>query len=81
MRLTSFRITEEAHDVNLNPIRAKVTLGMHVLSYADLPLTNPGYDVFLAHQVAKEAMATISSVRDVAAVGSASVSGSFSIGG
>lgn len=81
VRLSSFSIAEEAYDVNLNPIRAKVTLGMQVLSYSDLSLSNPGYYVFLAHQVVKEAMATVSSVRDVAAVGSASVSGSFSIGG
>ena len=81
VRLSSFSIAEEAYDVNLNPIRAKVTLGMQVLSYSDLSLTNPGYYLFLAHQVIKETMATISSVRDVAAVGSASVSGSVSIGG
>lgn len=81
VRLSSFSIAEEAYDVNLNPIRAKVTLGMQVLSYSDLSLSNPGYYVFLAHQVVKESMAMISSVRDVAAVGSASVSGSFSIGG
>jgi len=80
VRLTSFSITEEAYDVNLNPIRAKVALGMRVLSYSDLSLTNPGYYLFLAHQVMKEAMATIGSVRDVAAVGSASASGSASFG-
>jgi hypothetical protein len=80
VRLSSFSIAEEAYDVNLNPIRAKVTLGLQVLSYSDLSLTNPGYYLFLAHQVVKEAMATISSVRDVAAVGSASVSGSMSVG-
>ena len=43
VRLSSFSIAEEAYDVNLNPIRAKVTLGMQVLSYSDLSLTNPGY--------------------------------------
>jgi len=80
VRLSSFSIAEEAYDVNLNPIRAKVTLGLQVLSYSDLSLTNPGYYLFLAHQVVKEAMATISSVRDVAAVGSTSVSGSMSVG-
>jgi hypothetical protein len=81
VRLNSFSIAEEAYDVSLNPIRAKVTLGMQVLSYSDLSLTNPGYYLFLAHQVMKEGMATISSVRDVAAVGSVSVSGSLSVGG
>src|ERR1700677_1069036 len=31
VRLTEFSITEEAFDANLNPIRAKVSLGMRVL--------------------------------------------------
>jgi hypothetical protein len=74
VRLTQFSITEEAYDVNLNPTRAKVTLGLQVLSYNDLPLSHPGYALFLAHQVIKEAMATINSVGNVAGA----VSGSFS---
>ena len=61
VRLTQFTITEEAHDVNLNPTRAKVGLGMRVLSYNDLSITNPGYALFLAHQVVKETMATLNS--------------------
>ena len=36
MRLTDFSITEEAFDPNLNPIRAKVSLGMRVLNVDDL---------------------------------------------
>lgn len=58
VRLTSFSITEEAYDTLLNPIRAKVDLSLQVLSYVDLKLTNPGYTLFLAHQIAKEIMAT-----------------------
>ena len=68
VRLTQFSITEEAHDVNLNPIRARVSLGLRVLSYNDLPLTDPGYALFLAHQVIKETMATIGSVNNLGAV-------------
>jgi hypothetical protein len=68
VRLTSFSITEEAYDANLNPIRAKVSLGLRVLSYNDLPLTHPGYSLFLAHQVVKETMATIGSLNDLSAV-------------
>jgi hypothetical protein len=68
VRLTEFSIVEEAHDVNLNPIRAKVTLGLRVLSYNDLSLTNPGYYMFLAHQVSKETMAAIGSVGNLSAV-------------
>src|SRR5205823_915706 len=36
VRLTEFSITEEAFDPSLNPIRAKVSLGMRVLSVNDL---------------------------------------------
>jgi hypothetical protein len=73
VRLTDFSITEEAYDVNLNPIRAKVSLGLRVLSYNDLPLTHPGYYLFLAHQVVKETMATIGSVNNIAAVAGGSI--------
>jgi hypothetical protein len=73
VRLTAFTIAEEAYDVDLNPIRAKVTLGMRVLSYNDLPLSNPGYSVFVAHQVVKEAMAATASVSDISAVASGGV--------
>ena len=58
VRLTGFSIIEEAYDTLLNPIRAKVDLSLYVLSYADLKLTHPGYTLFLAHQIAKEVMAT-----------------------
>jgi hypothetical protein len=61
VKVSEFSITEEAYDAALNPIRAKVSLGLRVLSYADLPLTNPGYGLFLAHQVMKEAMAVVGS--------------------
>ena len=69
VRLTSFSITEDAYDINLNPIRAKVSLGLQVLNYNDLPVTHPGYHLFLAHQVVKETMATIGSVNNLAAAG------------
>lgn len=65
VRLTDFSITEEAFDPALNPIRAKVSLGLRVLSYNDLSITNPGYYLFLAHQVTKEVFATMGSVRNM----------------
>jgi hypothetical protein len=76
VRLTQFSITEQAYDPGLNPIRARVALGLRVLSYSDLPLTNPGYYVFLAHQVTKEVMATIGSAEAIATAGA-----SISLGG
>lgn len=57
VRVTSFSITEEAHDQMLNPIRAKVELSLAVLSYQDLPLLSAGRVMFLAHHIVKEVMA------------------------
>jgi hypothetical protein len=62
VRLTSLSITEQAYDALLNPIQAKVDLSLYVLSYADLKLSNPGYSLFLAHQIAKETLATINTL-------------------
>ena len=69
VRLTQLSVTEQAYDPGLNPIRARVQLGLRVLTYSDLPLTNPGYYVFLAHHVAKEVMATVGSASAVATAG------------
>ena len=66
VKLSEFSITEEAFDPNLNPLRARVSLGLRVLSYNDLPLAHPGYALFLTHQVVKEAMAVVGSVSGVA---------------
>jgi hypothetical protein len=68
VRVNDFSITEEAFDPSLNPIRAKVSLGLRVLSYNDLSITDPGYYMFLAHQVIKETMAVVGSVGNLAAV-------------
>jgi hypothetical protein len=62
VRLESLSITEQAFDPGLNPTRASVELSVQVLSYNDLPVTDPGYALFLVHQVVKETMATIAGV-------------------
>lgn len=69
VRITELSIEEEAFDTLLNPIRAKVTLGMRVLTYQDLGLTSVGGALFMAHQVAKEVMGTISGVAGAAQLG------------
>jgi hypothetical protein len=66
VRLTDFSITEEAFDPNLNPIRAKVGLSLRVLNYQDLGLLSAGGALFMAHQVAKEVMATIGGANAIA---------------
>lgn len=67
--MTSLSITEQAHDVNLNPIRATVSLGLTVLNYDSLKLLHPGYSIFLAHQVVKETMAVVGSVGSLGSLG------------
>lgn len=57
VRLTDFSITEEAFDAALNPIRAKVSIGMRVLSTNDLPFDHKGSSLFLAYQQQKENLA------------------------
>src|SRR6185295_13097731 len=48
VRLTDFSITEESFDPQLNPIRAKVGLGMRVLSVNDLPFDHKGSSLFMS---------------------------------
>src|SRR5882672_972278 len=57
VRITDFSITEEAFDPSLNPIRAKVSLGMRVLSVTDLGFDNKGGSLFMAYQQQKEQLA------------------------
>lgn len=62
VRITSFSITEDAYDPSLNPIQAKVELSLTVLSYQDFGVLHPGHSLFMAHQMAKEVMATLNVV-------------------
>jgi hypothetical protein len=73
VRITDFSITEEAHDQALNPIRAKVGLGLRVLSYNDLSITDPGYYIFMAHQIVKETLSVVGTVSDLTAVAGSNV--------
>jgi hypothetical protein len=57
VRVTDFSITEEAFDPSLNPIRAKVSLGLRVLTPDDLGIFHRGSAIFMAHLIAKEALA------------------------
>ena len=79
VRLTQFSIVEQAYDPGLNPIRARVSLGLRVLSYSDLSLDNPGYHIYLAHQITKEVLATIGSASAIATAGTGFV-GSLPLG-
>ena len=61
--LTTFSVTEEAFDVNLNPIRAKVELAMKVLTYMELQSSSLGTDAFMSYQRQKENFAQQSQPR------------------
>jgi hypothetical protein len=66
VQIKEFSIEEQTYDSKLNPIKAKVTLTLKVLSYNDLALVHPGYWIFLLHQIAKEVFATMGSVGNIA---------------
>lgn len=57
VRLTEFSITEEAFDPALNPIRAKVSLGLRVLSVDDLGFAHKGGSLFMAYLQSREQLA------------------------
>lgn len=57
VRLTDFSITEEAFDPHLNPIRARVSLGMRVLSVDDLGFDHKGGSIYMAYHRQKEQLA------------------------
>lgn len=59
VRLTDFSITEEAFDTSLNPIRAKVSLGMRVMNVDDLGFDHPGGHIFLTYLSKKEQLASL----------------------
>jgi hypothetical protein len=65
VKLTSFSVTEQTFDPNLNPIRATVSLSMRVLSYSDLSPGHKGYDLFLAYQKSKERLAKQASTANI----------------
>lgn len=57
VRITSFSITEEAFDPALNPIRAKLSLGLRVLTTDDLGFDSRGANIFVNHLRVREALA------------------------
>jgi hypothetical protein len=68
VRVTEFSVTEDAHHPNLSPIRAKVSLGLRVLTYSDASGDSPIWNLFLAHQVLKEGLAALATTGSLNAV-------------
>lgn len=59
VRIQELSITEEAFDPKLNPLRAKISLGLRVLSVDDLGFDGKGGGLFMAYLQAKEQLATL----------------------
>ncbi len=57
VRVTDLSVTEEAFDVALNPLRAKVSLSLRVLSVDDLGFDHRGGTLFMAYLRNKEGLA------------------------
>jgi hypothetical protein len=57
VRITDFSVTEEAYDRELNPIRAKVSVGVRVLTVDDLGFQHKGGLLYLTYQQQKERFA------------------------
>ena len=57
VRITDFSITEEAFDPALNPIRAKVSLGLRVMTTDDLGFAHRGGAMFINHLRNREGLA------------------------
>lgn len=57
VRVTDFSVTEEAFDPTLNPLRAKVSLGLRVLSTEDLGFKHKGSGMFISYLRTRETLA------------------------
>jgi hypothetical protein len=69
VRVTDLSVTEEAFDVALNPIRAKVSLSLRVLSVDDLGFGHRGGTLFMAYLRAKESLAGRAGAVELSALG------------
>ncbi|MEA3207801.1 MAG: hypothetical protein QOE70_858 [Chthoniobacter sp.] len=69
VRLTDFSITEEAFDTALNPIRAKVSLGMRVLSVNDVAFDQKAGSLYMVYQQQKERLAGLAPAGTFASLG------------
>lgn len=69
VRISELSITEESFDPALNPIRAKISLGMRVLTIDDMGFDAKGGGLFMTYLQAKERLASRSTAGTFAALG------------
>jgi len=58
VRITEFSVTEEGFDAALNPLRAKLSIGMRVLTIDDLTFDSRGGSIFMSYLQQKEQLAS-----------------------
>ncbi len=66
--ITELSITEEAFDPELNPLRARASLGLRALNWDDVGETHPAYGITLAHKMRTEALARLATLRNLETV-------------
>lgn len=69
VRVTELSITEDAFDTALNPLRAKVSLGLRVLSPFDLGFQHKGGNLFMAYLRQKEQLSAMMQTGTLGALG------------
>jgi len=58
VRITEFSVTEEGFDAALNPLRAKLSIGLRVLTIDDLTFDSRGGSIFMSYLELKEQLAS-----------------------
>jgi hypothetical protein len=69
VRITEFSVMEELFDTALNPIRAKVSLGLRVLSINDLDFSSRGGSLFMVYQQRRERLAAMAPAGQLTTLG------------
>ncbi|BCN37823.1 MULTISPECIES: hypothetical protein [Comamonadaceae] len=73
VKLTSFSVTEEAFDPALNPIHAKASLSLRVLTVDDLGFASKGGSLFMAYLQNREQLAAKAQPASLSTLGVAGV--------
>ncbi|TVP69182.1 MAG: hypothetical protein EA339_14975 [Rhodobacteraceae bacterium] len=73
VRITDFSVVEEMFDPALNPIRARITLGMRALSVNDLPFASRGGSLSMVQHRLKETLSARGTTGGLAALGADSL--------
>ncbi len=69
VKITSFSVTETFHDPMLNPIKAKVSLGMTVLTSTDLANNKLGKGVYTVYHIQKEVLSVVNFANTAGQIG------------